>query len=186
MPLRTRSKAQSGRSSAAALLAKCRICGSIPDARAISTASTKASSCRSVMGSSGSSALARCDHSPTISARPESCAVRAASKTVRHCERGTPLRVRPVSTLMCMRARLPKPPAAVMTSDKDCSLEMDRSTSAAMQSKTPGSPGAHNHAKRCPRSPVARSSRASDGRATPNHCAPHSRSVRATCWTPWP
>ncbi len=185
MPVRTRSKWDSGTVSVAGELAMCRTSGSTPSFSAYATIARYTSSWAAIEGWPGSSAQAKWDQSPVIRRCPARSAASASPTSSGQSAGWQPLRPSPVSALSWTRAGRPAAPAAATTSRSAHRPLTDTSMSASTASRQ-GPPGVHSQHMIRPPSPAARRANASCGVAVPSQAAPASRAASAQRTAPWP
>lgn len=185
IPVRTRSKWDSGTVRVAGELAMCRTSGSTPAFSAYATMSRKVSSWAVIEGWPGSSAQAKWDHRPVTRTVPARSAARAAATSSGQSAGWQPARPSPVSALRWMRAVRPAAVAASVTSRSAHIPLTDTSMSASIASRQ-GPPGVQSQHSIRPSSPAARRARASWGVAVPSQAAPASRAARAQGTAPCP
>ncbi len=163
----------------------CRTSGSSPARSATATASRKTSSCAALAGWPGSSAQAKCAHTPVTRSAPSASAARAAATSRGQSAGWQPLRPSPVSTFSCTRAVRPAARAAATISSSAqwllAETSMSRSTASCH-----GPPGVHSQHISRPVSPASRSAKASCGVAAPSQPAPACRAARAQRTAPCP
>lgn len=185
MPVRTRSKCDSGTVSVAGELAMCRTSGRTPSFSAYATMSRKTSSWAAIDGWPGSSAQAKCDQRPVTRSTPASSAARAAETSSGQSAGWQPLRPRPVSAFSWIRAGIPASVAAATTSSS-AHIPLTETSMSASTASRQGPPGVHSQHITRPRMPAARSARASCGVAVPSQDAPASCAALAQGTAPCP